>query len=143
MAVDAGVGAHGAKDCVAGEFHVVDCFDEGVEPGVQIFAPLEEKAGGAGVPVDGAIVSEIVVLSELPRGAPVEEFLFDGFALGMVADDAFAAVSFEGGLHFQLFSPAHDAGLFCGEVAGEFASDSAGGFLTGGFRSGHLSCPFV
>ena len=73
VAVDAGVGAHGAKDRVAGEFHVVNCFDEGVETGVQIFAPLEEKAGGAGVPIEGAIVGEIVVLSELPRGAPMKE----------------------------------------------------------------------
>ena len=47
------------------------------------------------MPVDGAIVGEIVVLGELPRGAPVEEFFFDGFAFGMVADDAFAAVPFE------------------------------------------------
>ena len=76
MSVDAAVGAHGAEDRVASEFHVVDCFDEGVETGVEIFAPLEEKAGGAGVPVEGAIVGEIVVLSELPGGAPVEEFLF-------------------------------------------------------------------
>jgi hypothetical protein len=95
------------------------------------------------VPVDGAIVGKIVVLSELPRGAPVEEFFFDGFAFGMVADDAFAAVALECGLHFQLFSPAHGAGLLSGEVPGEFAGDSAGGLLTGGFRSGHLSCPFV
>jgi len=95
VAVDAAVGAHGAKDRVASEFYVVDGFDEGVEPGVQIFAPLEGKAGGAGVPVDGAVVGEIVVLSELPGGAPVEEFFFDGFTFGMVADDAFAAVALE------------------------------------------------
>jgi len=106
------------------EFHVVNCFDEGVETRVEIFAPLEEKAGSAGVSIDGAIVGEIVVLRELPGGAPVKEFFFDGFAFGMVADDAFAAVSFEGSLHFQLFSPADGAGLFCGEGAGEFASDS-------------------
>ena len=143
----AGVGSHGAKDRVASEFHVVDCFDEGVEPGMEIFAPLEEKASGAGVPIEGAIVGEIVVLSELPRGAPVKEFFFDGFALGMVADDALTAVAFEGGLHFQLLSPADGARRFSGEGAVEFASDSAGGFLTGGLSigiggSGHLSCPF-
>jgi hypothetical protein len=53
----------------------------------------------------------------------------------------------EGGLHFQLLSPADRARRFSGEGAVEFASDSAGGFLTGGLSigvggSGHLSCPF-
>jgi hypothetical protein len=95
VAVDATVGAHGAKDRVAGEGYIVDGFDEGVEGGVQTFAALEQKAGGAGVAVDGAIVAELVVVSE-PRGrAPVDKFFFDGFAFGMVADDAAAAVSFE------------------------------------------------
>src|SRR5579862_6043477 len=95
VAVDAAVGAHGAKDCVAGEGYVVDGFDEGVEGGVETFAALEEKAGGAGVAVDGAIVAELVVVSEPRGGAPVDEFLFDGFAFGVVADYAAAAVSFE------------------------------------------------
>src|SRR5580693_7164461 len=87
VAVDAAVGAHGAKDRVAGEGYVVDGFDEGVEGGVQTFAALEEQTGGAGVAVDGAVVVELVILRELPGGAPVDEFLFDGFAFGMVADD--------------------------------------------------------
>jgi hypothetical protein len=42
-----------------------------------------------------AVVGELVVLSELPGGAPMDEFLFDGFAFGVVADDAAAAVAFE------------------------------------------------
>jgi hypothetical protein len=88
VAVDAAVGAHGAKDGVAGEGYVVDGFDEGVEGGVQTFAALEEQAGGAGVAIDGAIVVELVVLRELPGGAPVNEFFLDRFALGVVADDA-------------------------------------------------------
>ena len=95
VAVDAAVGAHGAEDGVAGECYIVDGFNEGVEGGVQTFAALEEKAGGAGVSVHGAVVIEFVVLRELPGGAPVDEFLFDGFTFGMVADDAAAAVAFE------------------------------------------------
>jgi len=81
VAVDAAVGAHGAEDRVPGECHVVDGFDEGVEGGVQTFAALEEKTGSAGVAVDSAVVGELVVLRELPGGAPVDEFLFDGFAV--------------------------------------------------------------
>src|SRR5579859_5456438 len=95
VAVDAAVGAHGAEDRVAGEGYVIDGFDEGVEGGVQTFAALEQKAGGAGVAVDGAVVAKLVVVSEPRGGAPVDEFLFDGFAFGVVADDAAAAVSFE------------------------------------------------
>ena len=95
VAVDAAVGAHGAKDRVAGEGYVVDGFNEGVEGGVQTFASLEEQAGGAGVAVDSAVVGKLVVLRELPGGAPVDEFLFDGFPFGVVADDAAAAVAFE------------------------------------------------
>src|ERR1700745_180810 len=75
--------------------YVVDGFDEGIEGRVQTFAALEEKAGGAGVAVDGAIVGELVVVGELPGSAPVGEFFFDGFAFGVVADDTAAAVSFE------------------------------------------------
>jgi hypothetical protein len=95
VVVDAAVGAHGAKDRVAGECYVVNGFDESVEGGVQTFAALEEKAGGTGVTVDGSIVAELVVVSEPRGGAPVDEFLFDVFAFGVVADDAAAAVAFE------------------------------------------------
>src|SRR6202041_2603275 len=66
VAVDAAVGSHGGKDRVAGEGYVIDGFDEGVEGRVQTFAALEEKAGGAGVPVDGAIAGELVVFTGLP-----------------------------------------------------------------------------
>ena len=45
--------------------------------------------------VDGAIVGELVVLGELPGGTPVDKLLFDGFAFGVVTDDAAAAVAFE------------------------------------------------
>ena len=95
VAVDAAVGSHGAKDRVAGEGYVVNGFDEGVESGVQTFAALEEEAGSAGVAVDGAIVAELVVVSESRGGAPVDEFFFDGFAFGMVANNAAPAVAFE------------------------------------------------
>ena len=139
VAVDAGVSAHGAKDGVGGEFYVVDCFDEGVEGGVQIFAAFQENAGRAGVPVDGAVVGDVVVLGELPGGAPVEEFFFDGFALGMVADDAFAAMPFEDEHLKLLLQPplTVDAmGFLLGLLEG---------VLSGGFRGrfrGHFGLSF-
>ena len=108
MAVDAGVSAHGAKDGVGGEFYVVDCFDEGVEGGVQIFAAFQENAGRAGAPVDGAVVGDVVVLGELPGGAPVEEFFFDGFALGMVADDGICGYAVRGRAFEAAFAAAFD-----------------------------------
>ena len=141
VAVDAAVGAHGAKDGVAGERYIVDGFDEGVEGGVQTFAALEEQAGGAGVAVDGAIVGELVVLRELPGGAPVDEFLFDGFAFGVVADDAPAAVSFEEEdlqLLLQPSLPVDSIGFLLG-----FPS---AGFWAGSFRGcfrGHVGLSFL
>jgi hypothetical protein len=102
VAVDAAVGSHGAKDRVAGEGYVIDGFDEGIEGGVQTLSALEEKAGGAGVAVDGAIVGKLVVVNEFRGGAPVDKFLFDGIAFGVVADDAAAAVSFEEILDYAL-----------------------------------------
>jgi hypothetical protein len=47
------------------------------------------------VAVDGAVVAELVIVSEPRGGTPVDKFLFDGIAFGVVADDAAAAVSFE------------------------------------------------
>jgi hypothetical protein len=114
-AVDAGVGAHGAKDAVAGDGDVFGVFDDGVERGVETFAALEENAGGAGVPVDGAGVGDFVFVSDLPGGAPVNEFFFDGFAFGMVADDAAAGVPFED-LHLKPFSTADSPGDLASHV---------------------------
>jgi hypothetical protein len=141
--VDAAVGAHRAEDRVAGECYVVDGFDEGVEGGVQTLAALEEQAGGAGVTVDGAVVVEFVVLSELPGGAPVDEFLFDGFAFGMVADDAAAAVSFEEEDLKLLLQPpltVDSVRLLPGSSRGGFSGGFRGRFR-GRFR-GHFELSF-
>jgi hypothetical protein len=145
VAVDAAVGAHRAKDRVAGEGYVVDGFDEGVEGRVQTFAALEEQAGGAGVAVDGAVVGELVVLSELPGGAPVDEFLFDGFAFGVVADDAAAAVSFEEENLELLLQPALTVDsigfLLRLPSAGSWAAGSWAAGFRGRFR-GHVGLSF-
>ena len=129
VAIDATVGAHGAEDRVAGEGYFVDGFDEGVEGGVQTFAALEEQASGAGVAIDGAVVVEFVILRELPGGAPVNEFLLDGFAIGVVAGDAAATVSFEEERLQLLLQPA----LTVDSIGFPLRFPSAG-FRAGGFR---------
>ena len=139
VTVDAAVGAHGAQDRVAGECYVVDGFDEGIERGVQTFAALQEQASGAGVAVDGAVVVEVVVLRELPGGAPVDEFFLDGFAFGMVADDAAAAVAFEEERLKLLLQTA-----LAVDAAGFPSGGSRGGFsvgFRGRFRS-HVGLSF-
>ena len=144
VAVDAAVGAHGAEDRVAGEGYVVDGFDEGVEGGVQTFAALEKQADGTGVTVDGAIVGELVVLGELPGGAPVDEFLFDSFAFGVVADDAAAAVSFEKEDLQLLLQPALTVDSIR-LLPGSFRDGLSAGFRAGGFRGrfrGHVGLSF-
>ena len=134
VAVDAAVGAHGAKDCVAGEGYVIDGFDEGVEGWVQTFAALQEKAGGAGVAVDGAIVAELVVVSESRGGAPVDKFFFDGFAFGVVADDAAAAVAFEDERLQLLLQPALTVDAIGFLLRLLSVGSRAAGSWVGGFR---------
>jgi hypothetical protein len=112
---------------------------------VQTFAALEEKAGGAGVAVDGAIVAELVVVSEPRGGAPVDKFFFDGFAIGVVADDAAAAVAFEEEDLQLLLQPALTVDsihrmLFSGLLGVLSAGSWAGGFC-GRFR-GHVGLSF-
>jgi len=128
-AVNAGVGAHGAKDHVAGDGDLVGGFHEKVENGMEIFAALEIQPRGAGVAVEGAIVGELVLTGEIPGGAPVEEFLFDEAAFGVAADEAFAAVTVEE-LDLEPFSGA-DPGGVCGS-----AVRGLGG-------SGHVSFSFL
>jgi hypothetical protein len=45
----------------------------------------------------------------------MNEFFFDGFALGMMADDAAAGVAFED-LHLESFSPADSPNDFASHV---------------------------
>jgi hypothetical protein len=98
-----------------------------------------EKAGGAGVAVYGAIVAELVVVSEPRGGAPVDEFLFDGFAFGVVADDAAAAVSFEEEDLQLLLQPALTVDSI-GFLSGGSRDSFSGGFR-GCFR-GHVGLSF-
>jgi len=103
---------------------------------VQTFAALQEKAGGAGVAVDGAIVAELVVVSEPRGGAPVDEFFFDVFAFGVVADDAAAAVAFEDEDLQLLLQPA----LAVDSVGFLLRLPSVGSWAAGSWAGGFRGC---
>ncbi|MGH7483995.1 MAG: hypothetical protein ACRD59_03460 [Candidatus Acidiferrales bacterium] len=109
--IEAGVGADGTKDAVGGDFYFAGTFDDEVEGAVKIFAALAEQAGGGGVARDGAIVGDPVVVSDLRRDAPVEKFFFDGFAIGMMANDATASVTIKG-FELQPLELGEFSGLF-------------------------------
>jgi hypothetical protein len=64
-----------------------------------VFAASFDKAEGSGVAVDGAGVGDIVLFGEVPDVAPVDKFFLDLFAVGMLADDAFALVALFCGKH--------------------------------------------
>ena len=73
----------------------MNLFEERIEHGVNILAAAKGESGGMSMAVDGAVVVEVVHFRNPPGGTPADEFLFDGGAVGMVADDAFAAVAVE------------------------------------------------
>ena len=62
---------------------------------MEVFAAGLKKARGAGVAVDGAVVGDLVFLGDPDDAVPVEEFFFDGVAVGVRADGALAGVTFE------------------------------------------------
>ncbi|HSY59127.1 MAG TPA: hypothetical protein VK795_06175 [Terriglobales bacterium] len=93
--IDAGVSADGTKDRVAGHGGTASFFEKDVENGMKIFAASERESGGVGMAIHGAILAELVVARDIPGAAPVNEFFFDGSAVGMAADDAFTAMVVE------------------------------------------------
>jgi hypothetical protein len=52
-----------------------------------------EKAGGVGVPIDRAPVSDLIIRSEGFWTAPANEIRFDGVAVRVGADAAFAGMA--------------------------------------------------
>ena len=92
---EAGVGAHGAEDHVAGDLDVVNLLDDGIERGVGVLPAAPGEAGGVGVAIDRGVVNQLVLSHDLARVAPEEVVGFDFFAARVAADTALAGVSEE------------------------------------------------
>lgn len=98
---EAGIGADDGDDAVSGGLDAVGLLEKEIEDGAKIFAAAGVEAGGACVAVDGGdverrIIAELIV--DGFRAVPVDEKVLDGFAFGVAADFAFAAMMLEIGI---------------------------------------------
>lgn len=66
------------------------------------FSATGENAGGVDVAVNGGMVGDAVLPSDLVGTAPAEKFVFDGFAVRVAADVAAAGVRAHRGAGFRL-----------------------------------------
>ncbi|MGA9885641.1 MAG: hypothetical protein WBQ34_18135 [Candidatus Acidiferrales bacterium] len=85
--VQAGEEADGADDGVGGDFDGLSLFDDVAKGEAKAAIALTEEIGGVGVAVDSAAV-EFVGFGDGVDLSPVEKFLVDFVAFGMVANGA-------------------------------------------------------
>ncbi|MHB8753882.1 MAG: hypothetical protein ACYC92_02850 [Candidatus Acidiferrales bacterium] len=90
------IGFDGAYDAVRGDGAFVGALDNVFEGAAHVFASAGVEAGGVGVIVDGGAVFEKEAAVDAGGAEPVEEHLLDLFAVGVVADGAFALVTGRG-----------------------------------------------
>lgn len=129
---EAGIGADGGDDSVSGGLNVCGAFEEKIEDGAKVLAALGVEAGGTRVAVDGRPVEGVINGEQAADGlrtVPVDEKLLDGFAVGMIADCAFAAVALEAGFGFGI------AGIRAHSGGARFGAQN--GFGVGGDCGGH------
>lgn len=75
-----------------GNIAFIGALDHVFEGVTHIAAAFGEEASGVGVIVDGGAVRKHEAAMDAGSAVPVDEHFFDGFALGMATDDAFALV---------------------------------------------------
>ena len=96
LVVDLGVEADGGNDGVGGDADVFGLLDEMFQGGAEGGAALGAKAGGVGVAVNDGVMGDFVLAGDGFGAAPATVVSVNEFAVGMMADRAFAGVSGEG-----------------------------------------------
>lgn len=130
---EAGIGANGGDDAVGRRRHVGRILEKMVEDGTKIFRAAGVESGGAGVSIDGGPVEDMTngeFAANGLRAVPVDEKFLDGFAIGMIANLALAAVALE------IRSVGSDGASFDAGFPG-----AQSGFRMGGDCGGH--CVFL
>lgn len=98
---EASISAKDGDDALSGRSDVVGVFEDEFQNSAEIGAALGVKSGGAGMTVNGRPIEPIAAVEfdlDGLRTVPVDEELLDGFAVRMLADEAFAGVALEVGL---------------------------------------------
>ena len=93
LVVDLGVEADGGDDGAGGGADGFGLLDEVFEGGAQRGAALGAKAGGVGVAVNGGMMGDFVFVGDFFGAEPAEVVLVNEFAVGVMANRAFAGVS--------------------------------------------------
>jgi len=89
-----GVGLYGTDDGVGGDFGDGGALDEVFEGGAEVPGAGQVELQGASMAVEGGAVAEAEFFDDGAGMAPVNEFLIDFLALGVVTDLAEAGVDF-------------------------------------------------
>lgn len=93
VVVEAASCANGADDCVSGNRCAIGLRDEEIQ-GVAVIATAQDvETQSMGMPMDGAIILQIEFSVDVPHSGPAHVGALDLFALGVIADEAFAGVA--------------------------------------------------
>ena len=93
LVVDLGVEADGGDDGAGGGADGFGLLDEVFEGGAKAGAALGAKAGGVGVAVNGGMMGDLVFVGDFFGAEPAEVVLVNEFAVGVMANRAFAGVA--------------------------------------------------
>ena len=97
FAVQLGIEANGADDGGGRHIYRVHMFEERLERDANRLAATCEQSGGVGVAVNRGVIREAELFGDVDRMAPVKEIVFDGVAVGMSANGAFARMALQVG----------------------------------------------
>ena len=123
---DLRIDAKGAKDCHAAGRGFVDALDNTFADATKIGAAAFDEADGGSVAVNAGARRKLITDGDGGFRAPIDEVGFDGIAVRMVADGAFAGVAFERGIGL---ATGGDLGFGRGGIVGASAFFAAAGVL--------------
>ena len=112
LVVDLGVEADGGDDGASGGADAFGLLDEVFEGGAQRGAALGAKAGGVDVAVNHGVMGNFVFVGDFFGAEPAEVVLVNEFAVGVMANRAFAGVAGDVGASGASFGLL--ALVFCG-----------------------------
>jgi hypothetical protein len=93
LIVDLGVEADGGHDGAGGGADAFGLLDEVFKSGAERSAALGAKAGGVGVSVNDGLMGDSVLAGDFLGADPAEVVIVNEFAVGVMANRAFAGVS--------------------------------------------------
>ena len=94
VVVDVAVHAGGADDGRRSDADAIGVLEDGLECDAEIAAAENVEAESLDVAVERFVIVELIFADDGVRADPVDEIVFDGVAIGMIANRTFAGVAF-------------------------------------------------